>query len=373
MKILFLTPWYPDEKLPNHGIFIQDQATALAANNQVQVISSKVDYTGFGFFSKKIIVNRNGNLTEKKLTIKRSLPLFNQINYFYCTISESLKTCKEFNPDVIHSNIGYPGAFWGWCVSLLTKKPWILSEHTLLNNNFRSPVHRWFTIHFLQKANAVVTVSNYSAGIIKKNTGIKAIVIPNIIRFDLFKEKKLSTKPEVHIGFLGSGFFEKKGLMTLLTALSKINANYILHIGGNDPKRNFYEMHAKSLGIENKCLWHGEILRNQVPEFMDRLDFFVNCSLFESFGMAIAEAMSCGLPVVCTSNGGPADFINETNGILVPAGDDASLSQALLKMINHYGDYDSKIIREQVKVKFSESPFCNSINAVYLNAIKHQV
>ncbi len=54
MKILFLTPWYPDEQFVNHGIFVRDQAVAVNEQNEVWVISSKVDYTRFGFLSSSI-------------------------------------------------------------------------------------------------------------------------------------------------------------------------------------------------------------------------------------------------------------------------------------------------------------------------------
>lgn len=372
MKILFLTPWYPDQKNPNHGIFIQDQAIALSKFYQVYLISSKVDYERFGIFSQTKTVQVSNNLIEERLTIKQSLPVFNQINFFWCTVYESYKVCRKFKPDVIHSNIGYPGAFWGWCLSLFTKKPWILSEHTLLNNNFRSPVHRWFTVKYLTKANAVTTVSHFSAKIIQEITGKKAFVIPNIIRFDLFTENQIPKKAEVHIGFLGSKFFAKKGLKVLLSALSRAEGNFILHIGGNDADLSNYQKHAESLGINHKCMWHGEVLRNQVPTFMNQIDFFVNTSLFESFGMAIAEAMACGLPVVCTSNGGPADFVNDTNGLLVPAENEAELSKALSQMIKNCKEYDPEKIKNQVRIRFSESTFCNSILEVYNSAIQDQ-
>ncbi|BBJ28576.1 glycosyltransferase [Athalassotoga saccharophila] len=44
--------------------------------------------------------------------------------------------------------------------------------------------------------------------------------------------------------------------------------------------------------------------------------FFVSMALYEPFGLAIIEAMACGLPVVATKNGGPTEIIKEGEGLL---------------------------------------------------------
>ncbi len=44
--------------------------------------------------------------------------------------------------------------------------------------------------------------------------------------------------------------------------------------------------------------------------------FFVSMALYEPFGLAIIEAMACGLPVIATKNGGPTEIIREGEGLL---------------------------------------------------------
>ncbi len=63
-------------------------------------------------------------------------------------------------------------------------------------------------------------------------------------------------------------------------------------------------------------------------------NLFVSSSLHEGFGIVFLEAMYCGLPIVCSFEGGQVDFLKEgKNALLVPPEDDLVLSQALKKVI----------------------------------------
>jgi sucrose-phosphate synthase len=60
----------------------------------------------------------------------------------------------------------------------------------------------------------------------------------------------------------------------------------------------------------------------EVPELYrlcaDSRGVFVNPALIEPFGLTLIEAASCGLPIIATSDGGPADIVrNCENGILI--------------------------------------------------------
>jgi L-malate glycosyltransferase len=64
------------------------------------------------------------------------------------------------------------------------------------------------------------------------------------------------------------------------------------------------------------------------------LDVFVSASHTESFGLAIAEAMACGTPVVSTTTGGALEIIQPgKTGFLVPVGDVESLAEAILDLL----------------------------------------
>jgi len=68
--------------------------------------------------------------------------------------------------------------------------------------------------------------------------------------------------------------------------------------------------------------------------FYNAADLCAVPSLTESFGLVALEAMACGIPVVGTRVGGLQTVIeNDVSGLLVPAGDDAALAEAMARML----------------------------------------
>jgi glycosyltransferase involved in cell wall biosynthesis len=68
-------------------------------------------------------------------------------------------------------------------------------------------------------------------------------------------------------------------------------------------------------------------------------------SYYEGFGMAFAESMAVGLPVVATPTGGMADWIeSEVNGILVPKRAPVALAEALTRLLADQ-DYRTRLGR----------------------------
>jgi glycosyltransferase involved in cell wall biosynthesis len=64
-------------------------------------------------------------------------------------------------------------------------------------------------------------------------------------------------------------------------------------------------------------------------------DVFVLASRFEGYGMALAEAIAHGLPVVSTMAGAIPDTVPPEAGLLVPSDDAAALARALRRLISN--------------------------------------
>jgi glycosyltransferase involved in cell wall biosynthesis len=69
---------------------------------------------------------------------------------------------------------------------------------------------------------------------------------------------------------------------------------------------------------------------DKMPDFIDEFGFFIAPSRIESQGLAMCEAMACGMPVIATRVGGIPEFLKDGfNGLLVPPEDPISIRQAV--------------------------------------------
>lgn len=92
-------------------------------------------------------------------------------------------------------------------------------------------------------------------------------------------------------------------------------------------------------------------------------EYYQNCKALifwheEDFGIVPVEAMSCGRPVIGLNQGGVAETVTETTGILI--GDD---SHELINTINNFDSnkFDPKVIRKRA-LEFSKSKFTDKVN-----------
>ena len=78
----------------------------------------------------------------------------------------------------------------------------------------------------------------------------------------------------------------------------------------------------------------GSVDAAHVAEFYDRSDVLVLPTFYEGYGMAVAEALARGIPVVSTRTGAIPDLVGTEAGVLVPPGDEAALAEALRSVID---------------------------------------
>lgn len=104
-----------------------------------------------------------------------------------------------------------------------------------------------------------------------------------------------------------------------------------LIIVGDGPLAGQLESLAAQLGISDQVHFAG--FQRDVDGYLRRLDVFVLSSLHEGVPISLLEAMSIGVPVVCTRVGGiPEVIADHHNGLLVASDDAESLSAALKKI-----------------------------------------
>lgn len=76
-----------------------------------------------------------------------------------------------------------------------------------------------------------------------------------------------------------------------------------------------------------------ETPRIQLVDYLRRAEIFVATPTQEGLGISILEAMSCGLPVVITSCGGPATLIQKSGGGLITKANKKDFSDSVIKLL----------------------------------------
>lgn len=113
-----------------------------------------------------------------------------------------------------------------------------------------------------------------------------------------------------------------KGIELLLRGFD--SAEHSQHIelhfyGKGDHIQQYKDLSATFINSSN-IYWHGFVPNQEVRKKSYTLDIFALPSLREPAGIAVIEAMSAGLPVICIDAGGPQYTVNNQCGIKIPLG-----------------------------------------------------
>ncbi len=138
----------------------------------------------------------------------------------------------------------------------------------------------------------------------------------------------------------------RKGHVTLIRALAEIaDLPWSLTCIGSmqrdpvTPLRVWKEV-AKAK-LNDRVVFKGELTDTAaIAPFYDRADIFVLPTEYEGYGMAVAEALAHGIPVVSTPTGGIDGLVGTQAGILVPPGDVKALAAALRRLITDRTERD---------------------------------
>jgi len=126
----------------------------------------------------------------------------------------------------------------------------------------------------------------------------------------------------------------RKGFDVLLAALERLaDLPWRLTIAGDrtrDPRTAaLVDVMIARAGFGDRISVVGAVPRERLALLHDEADLFVLASRFEGYGMAYAEALAHGLPVIGTTAGAIPETVPAGCGILVPPGDPSALARAL--------------------------------------------
>jgi glycosyltransferase involved in cell wall biosynthesis len=87
-------------------------------------------------------------------------------------------------------------------------------------------------------------------------------------------------------------------------------------------------------GLSDRVTLAGPVDRERLALLYASTDILVMASLYEGYGMVLAEAMACGLPIVCATGGAAAETVPDDAAVKVPPGDQRALGLAIERVLH---------------------------------------
>ena len=107
-----------------------------------------------------------------------------------------------------------------------------------------------------------------------------------------------------------------------------------LTIVGDGPARAALERHASDRGVANLVTFRGAVATHDVAALLAVADVMLATSAGEGFGLAAAEALMAGVPVVaCSDGGGLLDVVRDGSGGRIVPPDPAAVAAAALALV----------------------------------------
>jgi glycosyltransferase involved in cell wall biosynthesis len=379
LKVLFITTWYPTKEHPIGGVFVREHAKAAGLYTDVAVLhhlGTKRHLKALWRMEEESDCSLTEGIPIYRVWSRHlPIPVSSYLIYIWSVLRGfRYIVSKGFRPDIINAHI-YEAGVPSVLIGKLFRIPVVITEHsTEFPRKLLKGIDTQKARFAFARADMVLPVSKALQRAIEEY-GIMARfqVVPNVVDVSLFypdssARLKRAERCLLTVALLDSS--HKKGIPFLFEALRHLyekRKDWHLDIVGDGPARAEYERVAKNLGLAEQITFHGMKSKPEIGAFMRKADLFVLPSLFETFSVVTAEALSSGMPVLATRCGGPEEFVTEENGLIVAPGSIGALFNGLDYMLNNLEKFNSERISHYVTERFSPERVGEQLHQLYSN------
>lgn len=384
IKVLYLARWYPNRYDPMPGLFIQRHAEAANKFCRVGVVYSHVvdDEKIKGYDADLSMVDGVPTTKVYYSNSKINIPLFSPLVKAFRFFKANKLGIKKINEelegfDVVHvhvlTRLGLIALWYKWFKGI----PYIVSEHWSrylpLTGDFKGVVRKWVTRLVVKNAAVVTTVTQNLANAMQghglKNPNYR--VLANVVTDDFLKYPVKKKQRRSKLAFVHVSCFEDKsknisGLLRVIKSLSLERYDFTFNLIGEGMDFDSMKEYARKIGLGTRTIVFAGLLEgNELVKEMASADLMVVFSNYENFPVVINESFVLGIPVFSTNVGGIPEFVNDSNGRLINAGDE----EALVKLLNDYLDRKIKFNKQEIssesRAVFSPEKIGEELCAIY--------
>ncbi len=280
---------------------------------------------------------------------------------------------KEIKPDVVHCHSSKAGVlgriaakFFGKCKIIYTPHSYIFQNPnlSLIKKKFFILLEKILTKYC---TNMVINVANDEfelAQECKLGDKNKFVVIHNGIKVDNNYKRNIKNEKSV---ICITRFDEQKNPYEIIKIAEKIyqkRKDIIFYLVGNGIYYVPIKQYVTEEKIDNIVLTG---YSNDVKKFLLKGRVFLSTSLYESFPYAILEALSYGIPVVCTNVIGNREIVkNQQTGWLYNIGDIEKASEIICNIIDEKISIDSQSLIEFIQLNYNIKQMIEKLQKIYI-------
>jgi glycogen(starch) synthase len=195
-------------------------------------------------------------------------------------------------------------------------------------------------------------------------------VLPNPVDLAAIRPRTAPLTALRRWAFVG-GLNENKGVERVVRAFTRVAADDDLHLTvyGDGPLRGRLEELATEAGVRDRLELRGVVPHGQLLAELHTHDLLLAPSRFETFHLAVPEAVAAGLAVLVTPSGGPQESlagIEDLVGRFVPVEDDPdSLIDGYRALAAELGSLDHAAARTVLEGRFGSAAVTDRLAELY--------
>lgn len=241
--------------------------------------------------------------------------------------------------DAIHAHL-FPVMYFVVLAKILSfsRVKLIFTEHSTKNRRMQNPKFKWIEQFVYRYYSKIICITEEVKNELQRCLAIpsnKLKVIHNGINVNKINSESKSNRDE--FGFssqdklliMVAGFRIEKDQDTLIKCLQILPTEYKLILVGDGERRNILEQLVEKLNLTDRVTFLG--VRNDVISLIKMCDVSVLSSHWEGFGLAVAEAMACGVPTIASNVNGLNTVVSE-GGLLFEKGNIEDLEAKILSL-----------------------------------------